>query len=103
MVTSYARDFWKFNPNNVTGMKQISENSVDLKIYPNPANAQLYIETTYLKNTRAEIFNIEGELLQSVKLENKKTVVQINTLPSGLYLIKVINTDGAAVKKFIKN
>jgi len=58
-------------------------------IYLNPCNEQLFIELPACKNTSAEIFNLQGQLVQNISLQASKTTVQINDIPRGLYLIKV--------------
>lgn len=94
---------------NVMG---VQENSIDnnIYIYPNPCNEQLFVELTDLsigqtdyKNTMAEIFNIQGQLLQSIPLQLPKTTIQINNLASGSYLIQVKSPLGTIVKKIVKN
>ena len=87
------------------GATGIEDNSTanNISIFPNPANEQLFIELTDYKNTIAEIFNIQGQLLQSIPLKSDKTTIQINELISGLYLVKVKSSEGMIVKKLVKN
>ena len=71
-------------------------------IYPSPAQNQFTIESTNYKNTTAEIFNIEGSLLQSTFLQSAKTTLNIENLPAGIYFVKVKNAEGVTVKKIVK-
>jgi len=87
---------------SVTGVKENSmENAIS--VYPNPCNEQLFIELTDYKNTIAEIFNLQGQLLQSIPLQTFKTTLQINHLTSGIYLVQVKSPKGMIVKKVVKN
>ena len=67
-------------------------------VYPNPASEYLFVEG--LEGTsKAEIYNITGQLVQSQEFENQ---VRISLeLPSGIYLVKVINGDTSTTKKIM--
>lgn len=80
-----------------------SEYEFFANIYANPYNEQLTIELTDYKNTIAKIFNLQGQLLQNITLQSSKTTIQINDMPSGLYLVKLKNPKGMIVKKIVKN
>jgi hypothetical protein len=81
----------------------IEENKTDedlIKIYPDPAINDLTIET--LQKSTIEILNIEGQIIRSVSLSETSITIDISDLAGGLYLVKVKNENGVAVKKFIK-
>jgi alpha-tubulin suppressor-like RCC1 family protein len=82
-----------------------AENSVvnAIAVYPNPCSEQLIIESDEYQNTTAKIFNVQGQLLQSIPLQNFKTTLQIDDLALGVYLVQVKNPKGMTVKKIIKN
>jgi PKD repeat protein len=74
-----------------------------IKVYPNPANNIITIETSSLnKNEDISIYSIQGELLLQQPILLAKTNVDISTLAKGLYFIKVKAEKGLAVKKFVK-
>jgi len=87
----------------VLGINEIIDNKSSIKIYPNPSSEQLNIEVVEYQNTTAEIFTLQGKLLQSIPLQSNKTTIQINTLASGIYLVKVKSPVGMTVKKLVKN
>jgi alpha-tubulin suppressor-like RCC1 family protein len=74
-----------------------------ISVYPNPCNGDLFIELDGYQNTTAEIFNIQGQLVQNIVLQSFQTSLQINHLTSGVYLVQVKNPKGLVVKKIIKN
>ena len=84
------------------GVNDLKGDKSPASIYPNPSNGQLFIESTNYKNTTAEIFNIEGALLQSLFLQSAKTTLNIENLPAGIYFVKVKNAEGVTVKKIVK-
>jgi hypothetical protein len=59
----------------------------EIKIYPNPATDQITIETTD-KGT-AEIFDLNGKLVQSVPITESRTVIARNDLPAGMYILYI--------------
>ena len=93
--------------NNLCGVvvAGIEENTLEnnISVYPNPCYEQLYIEITNYKNTIAEIFDLQGQLLQSIPLQSYKTIIQINHINSGIYFVKVKSPEGMIIEKFVKN
>jgi len=70
-----------------------------LKIYPNPVVDKLFIQG--LSNpTKVSIYNILGKLVITKTTSND---IDVKNLQSGLYIIKIIDTKGEVVRKFIKN
>jgi alpha-tubulin suppressor-like RCC1 family protein len=74
-----------------------------ISVYPNPCNEVLYVEVNDFMNTTAEIFDIQGQHLQSVALQSNTTAVQINALSRGIYFVKIKIGDGLIVNKFVKD
>jgi hypothetical protein len=60
-----------------------------LKIYPNPVHDVLTIENAAEKDV--EIINILGEKLIKIKALNNHFLIQINSLKTGIYFIKIDN------------
>lgn len=72
---------------NATAVATVS--SLDFKIFPNPARDFLTIQTDdVLKNV--EVLNLQGQVLL---VENSKTI-NLSSLPSGIYFIKIITAKG---------
>lgn len=83
------------------GIKEASE-KIAVSVYPNPANDQLTIEVEKYMNTTAEIFNLQGQLMQSARLQDSKTILAVNNLANGMYVVKVSNAEGVSTQKFVK-
>lgn len=81
------------------------ENTIEngISIYPNPCIEQIILDLERFQNTTAELFNLQGRLLQTAALQTAKTNLQINHLSSGIYLLQLKNADGIVVKKIVKN
>jgi len=86
-----------------TAQAIISKKEGGIKIYPNPASTtlQLFGNSTY-KNASIQILNSKGQLMQSSTLVNTNTVLNIASLPSGVYLLKVVKDGITETQKFIK-
>jgi len=71
----------------------------DIKLYPNPAKNILFIQGLKYSAT-VELNNINGALVRSEKLV--KDNIDISTLATGMYFIKLNTEDGSVVRKFVK-
>ncbi len=60
-----------------------------ISVYPNPADRSVTIKTSLL-NSRISIIAADGKTVQSQKLANTSTSVDVSLLPSGLYTVRVI-------------
>jgi hypothetical protein len=65
---------------------------LELKIYPNPANDKIHIESPNMK--RVSIFNLFGIQIESKEVIDDYTFVNTNEFPQGTYILKVENNDG---------
>jgi len=71
-----------------------------LIVYPNPANDLLNIKNVQV-GTTVSIYSMTGELVLSSTIDNNG-IVNINTLQSGLYTLRLSNENMNSVLKFIK-
>jgi uncharacterized protein (TIGR02145 family) len=82
---------------------QINENNNSkIKIYPNPATDNIIIDNLYSQNLNLSIYNTFGQLLLQNEISQNKIEIDVSTLSSGLYIIKVTGVDWTAQKKIIK-
>jgi len=80
--------------------------SINIKLYPNPASDYIALEIPPefdMKHTIAEITDIAGRKMQSIVLSGNKPYLYTGDLPSGLYLLRLINKQGFVSKRFVKN
>ena len=66
----------------------VDHNSVDVDIYPNPAENQLCITTDQMIEV-IELLDMNGEFIQSCKVNNNVTFLNVADLSSGLYLLNL--------------
>ena len=77
----------------VEGVKELE----GVRVWPNPAFTTVTIEAE--KFSRVEIYNVFGQLLNT----SMEKIVDISTLNSGVYFLKIYTEKGMVVKKVIKN
>lgn len=84
-----------------TGLNNdISVNSNDFKVYPNPAKNQITIEG--LESGTIGIYNSAGAVLKNSEIHGIITNVDISHLPDGIYFIRAVTSNDAVTKIFIK-
>ncbi len=76
----------------------------DLIIYPNPAEQVLYVQLQSDDDYVEEfiITDITGNVVKQFYLNDNETMLNIATLPAGMYLIQSNSESGLLVNKFIK-
>jgi hypothetical protein len=82
----------------------VNENShnSDVKVYPNPANDKVYIETL-AQTVNIEIYDIFGRRQVTMTPSHQGNVtIDVANLKSGIYFIKVNTNEGNIVKRIIK-
>ncbi|MFM2049073.1 MAG: hypothetical protein RI955_1621, partial [Bacteroidota bacterium] len=91
-----------------TGVDEISS-AIDLKIYPNPfqQNTSIEFNLTEMKDVKILLFNIQGQLLNTLMDENKvignhKVSLNADDLAAGQYILLIKTNDGMVVKKIVK-
>ncbi|HPW66362.1 MAG TPA: T9SS type A sorting domain-containing protein, partial [Salinivirgaceae bacterium] len=85
---------------NMTGVEGAAENIV--RLYPNPVESIFTIERNISDEVVIEIYNSGGSLMSTTKTESAITNIDVETLASGTYLIRIIGTNNTTVHRFIK-
>lgn len=87
-----------FSGSGTTSTPTLKENhSTEISIFPNPFSDLVTIESS--EKTTVYIFNILGNLIKTKKLDQRETVIDLDDIPSGIYLIK---TEGGSVQRICK-
>jgi len=83
--------------------KEIIITDSNITLYPNPTNGICNLSSNQTINSYM-LFNAYGSLLANKKVNSEKTLLNIQNLPSGVYIIKALLASGDVVsKKLIKN
>ena len=90
----------------IVAISEIPGISLDIKLYPNPANELIFLETKNESDRSLSYFlyDIKGNLLENNYLTNRLTSIRISNYSSSMYLLK-IRENNLEVKTFkiIKN
>jgi len=93
------------NINTYTGILSTRKSKVsqDFRVVPNPVKSTLNIDTS-LKINAVEIFAVTGQLLQR-KSSYEAVIHSVNVegLPSGIYILKMNSASGILTTRFIKS
>ena len=84
----------------------INENKiVRFNIYPNPAGNELQVTSYELRDGVIEIYDVYGRRLISNHLITSSShhTINISSLSSGIYFIKLITEQGYSIQRFTKN
>ena len=76
---------------STTAAVTMTQNTQSTKCYPNPASTTLFIETSDYKNTTATVYNLSGQKVMTSVLRGNTTEMNIASLPSGLYLVRLLD------------
>ena len=102
----YDMNQTSFSINEVQGIEDLNSGNL-LTISPNPANDIITISLNHSgKQIKAiEVYHTNGKLVLNKDFETTTTEsikIDINDLPQGLYLLKIIDEENTSVKSFIK-
>ena len=75
------------------------QTQLDISIYPNPTSNTLFISGNETP-IAVSIYNVLGKEVLSIKNTNN---INVQALPSGVYVIRISDGAGQANRKFIKN
>jgi large repetitive protein len=74
-------------------IKIINKQNKAITIYPNPVKdkATLHINDKTLLNTQATLINADGRTVRTINIKNAFEIINLSSLPSGLYVLKLAN------------
>lgn len=76
---------------------QVVEN--DIKVYPNPSSGLFNI--TLPANSNLKIYNVNGQLVKETENPSVSNVIDLQSSPKGIYLIKISNNGNDFYRKII--
>jgi hypothetical protein len=85
------------------GINNINNENSLLRVYPNPASDYIIIEAGRISDDGTiSVMNGQGQEILTRKVDSFKTDIQLNTLSSGVYFVKLISDKGISIAKFVK-
>lgn len=95
MGKKYVNTVGLQEPNTVVDAKTFS-------VYPNPGNGAFYIARENAEKAILKVYTINGALVLQKSLTEKNTEINLDNMPSGLYIFGVENQNGFTTQKVIK-
>lgn len=74
----------------------------DVTFFPNPAKNEIVLTWTGLNKFNVSIYNSMGQELYSTSLFEHKNSLNISNLATGLYFLKISDTNKSTTKKLLK-
>jgi len=85
------------------GISEVTANTDNFSIFPNPANSEIKIKCDGLKPIGITISNILGETFYQAPIGNTQSSIDISGLSNGIYFVQLLTPQGVVSKKLIKN
>lgn len=79
----------------------LKESILNWNIFPNPSQGDIFIQTNSDKTTDVLLMNLEGNVLEKIKLATSNSKLNLRHLPSGIYMLKLINADAVQYKRIV--
>ncbi len=87
----------------ITTLSNPSIQDVDVKIYPNPTNSVVYIQTQQT-DTKVALFTIDGKKIQtSPSCSENNIAINLSNLSNGIYILQISQALKNKTIKLIKN
>jgi hypothetical protein len=94
--------------NDVTAVTALNQKAPDVLVYPIPSSGLLHIDIngSYLHEVVLDLTNLEGKQMKATekrKLQQGNTALEMNieTLPRGVYFLRIVSGQRVTVKKII--
>ncbi len=101
--TAGGGNFLYIDDINITGAVGISEAAeAGISIYPNPATNVITVDlANEIRNAKAEIRNITGQLISQSSINNQKSTLDISGLSSGIYFLRLFSENIDVTEKIV--
>ena len=91
-----------FETDNIDQFKKLNNNVIE--IIPNPTSGKFRIISKYMDNILlAEIFNLEGKMIQSINNLEIKNEINLNNHNTGFFYLRIITSKSIVTLPFVVN
>ena len=90
----------KLVPEGVGGLED-NPISHGIRLFPNPASGEHINVALELPVLTAEVIDLSGRTLESLRVYDDHFSVEVSQLPEGIYVLRVITARGEGVRKFM--
>src|SRR5690606_6700789 len=71
------------------------------RVYPNPADGQLFIEFPQTGSYELKLYSSSGQLITKQNFSGNKAVLKTNTLKDDVYLLRTVGSEVDFIQKII--
>ena len=91
------------NENLTTGINDFV--SINFEMYPNPATDKVTFDFSQLprNKTRIILTDITGKQLISQNVQSNHEILNIHSIPAGIYLVTIVSGNNQKIEKLIVN
>ena len=88
----------------VTGIENLQNKNLQIKLFPNPTDGLLQIEFEKpLKEATIKVLNDKGEIMRTINIKNtKKSTIDLSAFASGIYMFEIIADEAVGYYKVVK-
>ena len=79
--------------NQTTSINQVSGNSYQVAVYPNPSNGMFNLQISNYENASVEVYNAIGQKVLTQALQTNTTQLSLIDFSSGVYQLRVIKNN----------
>ncbi|MDP1725649.1 MAG: T9SS type A sorting domain-containing protein, partial [Bacteroidota bacterium] len=89
----------------VVAVDESSGKDLSAEVFPNPFNDQVVVNVVNPNggNINISVIDINGKELYNANFANSNNILNLESIPAGIYFVKVSNNDVVKVVKLIKN
>jgi hypothetical protein len=85
-----------------TGIQQ-KQHELDVKVYPNPAEDHFTINAPGVTIQQAVMYDMLGKAVKVIDAGNNETVISVNDMAKGLYILQIKTDKGTVIRKISVN
>jgi len=87
----------------VTGIEEMPISLINISAYPNPTTEflKLKVESEKFESLEFQLYDMQGRLLQSRKITENETKINMSTYTAAIYFVRVVKTSGRS-SQFLK-
>lgn len=89
---------------DVTSIEENNDNFTNISVYPNPTNNSFIVAFNSESPVNIDIININGQTVKSINVNNtgyNTQVVDVNDLPTGVYIVRLSNGYNVHTQKLV--
>jgi photosystem II stability/assembly factor-like uncharacterized protein len=102
---TYYCGVWKYPLALITALDEHPARHGSLKIFPNPAIDKVNVSLlNWNEEEKSDLIieNMQGVVVYAASISSQQTVIGVENLPSGIYIVKVVSGKAITVGKFIR-